>query len=123
MRKRLRKKKRIGEFKELAFPIAFRLNSSMDEEAVDAFITDLVAAVEARNLAFVGSGHHEWYGSLGCLSRGSATTEDQTFVNELLTADKRVEDVVIGPLRDAWHGDSESDPELPPVAAGRKTQK
>ena len=116
MRKRLRKKVRIGEFKELAFPVAFRLNPKLDEDAVEGFIAELVEAVEARNLAFVGSGHHEWYGSLAAMGRNSATEEDQAFINKLLSADERVEAVVVGELHDAWHQQNTEDPELPEPA-------
>ncbi|MGH7466783.1 MAG: 50S ribosome-binding protein YggL [Longimicrobiales bacterium] len=114
MKKRLRKKKRVGEFRELAFPVAFRLDANLDEDAVDAFLDELLAAVEARNLSFIGSGHVEWYGAVSHLGRGSATAEDQAFVQQLLDQDPRVQATVIGALRDAWHGDWESDPVLPP---------
>jgi uncharacterized protein YggL (DUF469 family) len=117
VKKRLRKKKRVGEFQELAFPVAFRLDAALDEEAVQTFLDELIAAVEARELSFIGTGHIEWYGAVGHLSRGSASEADQTFVQQLLNQDPRVKASVIGPLRDAWHGDWETEPELPPERA------
>jgi uncharacterized protein YggL (DUF469 family) len=114
VKKRLRKKKRLGEFQELAFPVAFRLDATLDDDAVQAFLDELIAAVEARSLSFIGSGHVEWYGAVGHLGRGSASEDDQTFVQNLLNQDHRVKASAIGELRDAWHGDWDTEPELPP---------
>ena len=103
MRKRLRKKNRVGEYRELEFPVAFRLNSKLSEEEVDAFLQEAVAAMEARGLAFVATGDVEWHGAVARLGRGSPDETDQDFVREWLEADERVESVVIGVLQDAWH--------------------
>jgi uncharacterized protein YggL (DUF469 family) len=109
MRKRLRKKRRFGEFQELEFPIAFRLKSSLRAVQVDEFIRELVAAAERRELVFLGSGDVEWYGAVTRSGRGSPTEEDQQFLHDLLAADARVEAVNVGPLRDAWNGEWEND--------------
>jgi uncharacterized protein YggL (DUF469 family) len=112
MRKRLRKKRRFGEFRELEFPIAFRLNPKLKDDEVDAFVHELAAAAEERGLAFLGSGDVDWYGAVTHAGRGSPTIEDQIFLREMLEADERVQLVTVGPMRDAWNGNWEVDGEL-----------
>jgi uncharacterized protein len=109
MRKRLRKKRRFGEFQELEFPVAFRLNPKLKESEVEEFLRDLVERAEERGLVFLGSGDIDWYGAVTRSGRGSPSEEDKMFVHDHLSADPRVEAVTIGPLRDAWNGQFDSD--------------
>jgi len=104
MRKRLRKKRRFGEFQELEFPVAFRLNPKLSEAEVEQFLHELVERAETRGLVFLGSGDVEWFGAVTRSGRGSPSEEDKVFVHKHLTSDARVESVSIGPLRDAWNG-------------------
>ncbi len=112
MRKRLRKKRRCNEFRELEFPIAFRLKPILQDAEVEGFLRALVAAAEQRGLVFLGSGDVEWYGAVTHAGRGSPNEQDQEFFRGMLDADPRVEAVTIGPLRDAWNGQWETDDEL-----------
>ena len=109
MRKRLRKKRRFGEFQELEIPVAFRLNPKLTEAEVEKFLHELVAHAEQRGLVFLGSGDVEWYGAVTRAGRGSPSEQDKMFVHQHLTSDPRVETVSIGPLRDAWNGQWEAE--------------
>ena len=56
MRKRLRKKLRLGEFEDLLVPIAFDLASGVAPAEVDAMIDRFISLVESLGLAFGGGG-------------------------------------------------------------------
>jgi len=98
--RRLRKKLRVGEFRELGFAVGFRVSPALSSQEVDElwnrFILD---AIEARGLAFCG-GHEGFVTKVG---RGSATEADRDAVRAWLAAQRGVEDVKVGPLEDAWH--------------------
>ena len=113
MRKRLRKKKRVGEFREFGFAVAFRLDPNLVETEVDAFVDDLIDIVEDHDLGFGGGGKLEWQGYVTRLSRGSATDSDRETLNAFLQHDSRVKAVAVGPLNDAWYGDWDEDLALP----------
>ncbi|HTU62679.1 MAG TPA: 50S ribosome-binding protein YggL, partial [Polyangiales bacterium] len=54
MRKRLRKKKRVGEFQELCFELRAELRSDLDNAELEGFVDRLIDTVEARKLSFGG---------------------------------------------------------------------
>lgn len=99
--RRLRKKLRIGEFKDNGFSVRISLAESLSpkesENFWSAFIFDLI---EARRLAF-GGGEDGYITRRG---RGSATEEDRDAVSAWLNLHPAVEQVVVGPLEDAWYG-------------------
>jgi uncharacterized protein len=105
LRKRLRKKLHRGEFRELAFPIEFRLVTGLAEAERNAFLDRLIAAVEARGLSFMGAGNGSWSGVIGKLRRGSANEEDRVYIEGFLRDDAAVGEFTIGPLLDAWYGE------------------
>jgi uncharacterized protein YggL (DUF469 family) len=109
MRKRLRKKRRLAEFQELELPVWLRLDEKLNEAAVEQFLHELSASLEARGLVIIGSGDVEWQGAVAKIGRGSVDLEDQAFVQQWLDADTRVKDTWVGAPRDAWHGDFEID--------------
>ncbi len=57
MKKRLRKKKRVGEFRELGFELFVVLDDKKPPEELDALIDAWIEAVEARGLD-VGGGYN-----------------------------------------------------------------
>jgi uncharacterized protein YggL (DUF469 family) len=105
MKKRLRKKLHVREFKEMGFPVRFKVALDVDEGGLsvfmDAFLTE---AVEANGLGFGGGGNHEWEGFITMMERGSATEEHRTKVASWLEAHPQVEEHEVGPLEDAWYG-------------------
>ncbi|OQX70038.1 MAG: hypothetical protein B6A08_02415 [Sorangiineae bacterium NIC37A_2] len=105
MKRRLRKKKRLGEFRELGFSIQAQLSSS-SKEARLAFIERFVDAVERRALLFGGGCSLDGLleGFVMPRARGSATVEDLEAVLELLQSAPEVTSFEVGQLKDAWHG-------------------
>jgi uncharacterized protein len=59
MRRRLRKKRRLGEFIELGFLVRAELVPALDDPAFDAFLDRWIDAVEARGLVFGGGGRRD----------------------------------------------------------------
>jgi uncharacterized protein YggL (DUF469 family) len=104
MRRRLRKKKRVGEFTELGFSVSAELSPDLDDAGYDAFLDRWIDAVEARRLAFGGGGRREAFeGFVTQLGRGSATDADREALTAFLAGDPAVVRHHVGALVDAWH--------------------
>jgi len=103
MKKRLRKKKHVGEFQELGFDLDGSLRPGMDREAVHAFSDRFIAHIEAQQLAFGGGIGPTVGGFVTRFGRGSATEEDRASVTSFLASDPDILKHVIGELRDAWY--------------------
>lgn len=56
MNKRLRKKKRVGEFKEFGFKLFADLRSCISDDDIEAFVDRLIVFVQTGKLAFGGGG-------------------------------------------------------------------
>jgi uncharacterized protein YggL (DUF469 family) len=106
MKKRLRKKRRVGEFREDVFPIRFRFESGLSVGDRNQLLDDWIkGAVEANGLAFGGGGCGSvWSGLVQIEGRGSATAAHQRIVGHWLAHHPRVLAYAIGPLEDGWHG-------------------
>lgn len=106
MRKRLRKKKRVGEFTELCFELRADLRDGLANAELGEFVDRLIDAVEARQLAFSGGAgrDHKLAGVVTREGRGSATEADRAALAAFLDHDASVVQHEIGKLQDAWHG-------------------
>ena len=104
MKKRLRKKLRVGEFREDCFEITFRIDPSITLRDVDELTDNFIAMIEHAGLQFGGGGNYEWSGVVQGPWRGTVTSEDQKAVLEWLRQHNKIVDVLVGPLKDAWHG-------------------
>jgi len=106
MRKRLRKKKRVGEFQELCFELRAELRSDLDNAQLGAFVDRLLDTVEGRRLSFGGgAGRNQLLeGVVTRDGRGSTTEEDRAALTAFLEADGIVVRHDVGALQDAWHG-------------------
>ena len=108
MNKRLRKKKRIGEFQEFGFEVGFRFSSKLDEETrnnlIDCFIEK---AIEDNGLQFGGGGgESEWIGFVTTEKpRGSTTTHHQEAVKQWLNQEIKILEYYVTSMIDSWHGD------------------
>ena len=99
--KRLRKKLRVGEFKEYGFAVGFRVSEALSPKAKDEFWASFIGElIEKRGLAF--GGNEEGY--ITKFGRGSATEEDREAVGKWLEERPGIERVIVGPLEDAWYG-------------------
>ena len=105
MNKRLRKKKRIGEFRELGFRVQFE-TPGLNKEQTDALCDRWLAeAIESQGLICGGAcGPVEWDGFVQLDHRGSATDEHRQAVTKWLESQTSVKKVQVSPLIDAWYG-------------------
>ena len=106
MRKRLRKKLRLGEFQELGFELRFRLDPALREEEVDRFTDSFILqGIEANDLMCGGKCGPEWDVFVTRARRGSLIDEQVAAVHAWLEAYPSVRDVRLGKLQDAWYID------------------
>lgn len=104
MKKRLRKKLRLREFRELGFEVSFRLSDTLDEAGLEQFWDSFIGeAVEARGLMCGGACGRSWDVFLSCPGRRSATEGDRQDISTWLQRRSDVSEIWIGPLIDAWH--------------------
>ncbi len=106
MRRRLRKKRRVGEYQEFGFDATYTpatgLSASDCNKLLDAFIEQ---AIEANGLACGGGGLKTMKFFVTRMKRrGSATEADRLIVQHWLQSRPDVASFNVGGLRDAWHG-------------------
>ncbi len=85
MKKRLRKKLNLGEFKETGFNVTWKFDAAIDEAGINHFFDDFIAAVEEKGLAFGGggSGDESWEGIVAKDRRYTCPdASDRTFITE-----------------------------------------
>jgi hypothetical protein len=104
VKRRLRKKRRIGEFREDCFELRFHINPSLDTDGIDTVTDAFIEMIEASGLQFGGGGFAEWSGVVQGPFRSSATEEDRAAVLAWLANHPEIVDASAGTLRDAWHG-------------------
>lgn len=104
MKKRLRKKRRIGEFREDCFELEFEMDPSLTEGQCDALTDAFIAMIESRHLQYGGGGRAIWSGVVQGPYRGSATSIDREAVLRWLRDHPLIVAASAGPLRDAWYG-------------------
>ena len=105
MKKRLRKKHRIGEFREDCFELTFEINQSLDGNRVDEVFDEFIEMIETNNLQFGGGEvNGNWTGIVQGPYRGSATEHDRQTVLTWLHSHPHIMSAAAGPLQDAWHG-------------------
>lgn len=100
--RRLRKKLRLDEFKELGFDVAWQFNEDISNEGVDAFIDLFFAQViQPHGLSFGGEGDTLWHGLICLQKSGSCTDEHRQAVASWLQ-DNGVKSVAVSELYDVW---------------------
>lgn len=104
MKKRLRRKLRLGEFREECFELTFEVDSSISGDQVESLTDDFITMIKARNLQYGGGGKHTWTGIVQGPYRGSTTNADRDSVLKWLQDHPQIISAHAGPLRDAWHG-------------------
>ena len=102
--RRLRKKLRVGEFRELGFELAFEIRATVDDDAVFALLDALVEeAIEANGLRIAGLyvPDRRQRAQVALERPGSVTPEQRAAVEAWLTARAEVTNLSVGPLVDA----------------------
>ena len=103
MRRRIRKKKHLGEFKQLGFEMEGDLRPELPRPEEDAFIERVLQWIEARDLAFGGSIGSGAFGGFVSRDRVSATEDDRAALTRFLESDPAVRRHEVGALRDVWY--------------------
>jgi uncharacterized protein YggL (DUF469 family) len=103
MRRHLRKKGRLGEFREFGFELAFSLPAELSESQVLGFGDEFFDHVESRNLMVGGASGHRWDLLVTPAGRGSATEGDREEIRAWLERHSLVSEVRVGELIDVWH--------------------
>lgn len=105
MKKRLRKKLYLGEFRESGFAVQARFRPGLDEASREAFLGPFLDAVSREGLSFAGGTTPQGLDGFLMLDRRGSTTEaHRERVRALLAGDKNLTEPTVGPLEDAWHG-------------------
>lgn len=106
MKRRLRKKKHVAEFRELGFEVTARLRNGLSQAEFDALLGRWIDAIEARGLGFGGGGDmgRPLAGFVTRTGRGSATDDDRISLSAFLESDPALVGYEVSNLRDAWHG-------------------
>ena len=100
MKKRLRKKLRLGEFYEFGFDFSFHFANKMSIPDHDQFVYDLIDLIEANGLQFGGGFTLERGGGFVTRdTRGSAAQEHRQVVARWLEEHPHVAKHSIGELR------------------------
>lgn len=110
MNKRLRKKKRVGEFVEYGFDLYFKTAYEQDDEASKERFWDLfVKFIESCDLGVGGATNVVWdvfvtkiHWSDRRKKHGTCTEEDREKVQQWLERHPDVSDIKLGPLVDCW---------------------
>ncbi len=105
MKKRLRKKLRLGEFREFCFEISFQAPPGMSIDEFDKLTDDFIAMIEDNGLQFGGGGPPgTCHGVVELNGRGTVTEEHRQIVALWLESHPGITTYTIGELVDAWHG-------------------
>ena len=104
MRRRLRKKLRVGEATELGFEVRAELSPGLDDAGFDGFLDRWIDAVETLGLAFGGGGRPSDFGGFVTQpGRQRATEAARSAMDMFLEGDSAVVRHHVGALVDAWH--------------------
>lgn len=105
MKKRLRKKLRLREFREDCFELSFRIEPPHSPAEGDAFWDEFIDMIEARRLSCGGGcGAAGWSIVVQGESRRTVTDSDRQAIIDWLGRRERIVCVEASPLRDAWYG-------------------
>jgi hypothetical protein len=102
MNKRLRKKKHLGEFKELCFELSFKLNVESDS-IKDRFMDEFISLIEDNNLICCG-GYSKDFSFCIAKNKGSCNEDHQQIILNWLNNKSIVTNIIVGKLVDAWYG-------------------
>jgi uncharacterized protein YggL (DUF469 family) len=111
MRKRLRKKKRIGEFQEFGFKAGFRFSRQLSQRARNDLLDRFIKyAIEENGLQYGGGGDgNEWNGFVALnKSRGSTQERHRQAVEKWFIHEAEVKEYYLTDMIDAWYGHLDS---------------
>lgn len=102
--RRIRKKLRVDEFKELGFEVSWKFPAGTEDAQIDAVIDGLINdVIEVNGLGFAGGGDLEWEGIVCTQKIGQCTDEQRVAVKAYLEG-QSLENVEVTELFDLWWG-------------------
>ena len=104
MKKRLRKKLHLGEFREFGFSVAFQTPSTLSTDERNSLLDAFIEMIEQNGLQFGGGGLDKWEGFVALDSRGTATEQHRQAVHKWLNNHPQIESIIVGELIDSWYG-------------------
>lgn len=117
MRKRLRKKKHLGEFKQMGFSFRLLFDPPLEDDEYWGLFRKFGKWLFGRGFVFGGSfGSTEWGGHIDPYSNNSATEQDRQAVREWWEAQDQPPQTGVGGLQDANY-------DLDPIKVYRRTGK
>ncbi|MBW1787097.1 MAG: DUF469 family protein [Deltaproteobacteria bacterium] len=111
MNKRLRKKKRLGEFREFGFKAGFRFSDQLTTEARNHLLEKFIKeAIEKNGLQYGGGGGgNEWNGFVALNKlRGSTRQRHRKAVERWFIHEAAVKEYYLTDMIDAWYGHLDS---------------
>lgn len=106
VKKRLRKKRHVGEFRQYCFQVSGRFANSLTEPQIDRFSDDFIDLIEGLHLQTGGSvdaGGFDYIVQCA-LKNNDPTAADRDAVTSWLSNHPLTTDLYAGPLRDANYG-------------------
>ena len=117
MRKRLRKQRRLSEFRETIFGVRFSLRDRLAPDGNDEFLWRFLAgAIEANGLSCGGGGQGPaWEFYIQLARRGSPSEAQRVAVGAWLAQQPEVRTYRVGDFFDGWYGPEEAPYSSPQV--------
>lgn len=105
MKKRLRKKLHLGEFKELGFELSGRFVESVTHDDVMSFFDNLASFCEDHKVIIGGAFSKETFNCFLSPAKGRTITLDvKEKIVEFLNLNGLIDSFETGDLRDSWYG-------------------
>jgi uncharacterized protein YggL (DUF469 family) len=116
MRKRIRKKNHLGEFRQMGLSVECHVRPGLSATEFDQFVIAFIEhAIEAHGLTFGGGGSAE-RGWNGVVTRGhrydSTTQADQAALQSWLEQRAELVSFRLSGFWDVWRGSNPFDPEI-----------
>jgi uncharacterized protein YggL (DUF469 family) len=113
LKKRLRKKKRVGDFREFGFLVGFRFSKQLQRDARNRLLDNYIqTAIEKNGLQFGGGGGADiWEGFVVVNKpRGSTDSSHQEMIERWLKQEPLIIEYYVSQMVDAWQGDYDKVP-------------
>jgi uncharacterized protein len=105
LKRRLRKKLRVGEFREFGFQVEVTFKPNLDKADSDKFYTDFIGLIEANKFFFGGGSCPESLRGFITASENyqSPTEAQREKIKKWLESRHEIADCEVGKLVDAWY--------------------